>query len=264
MVEGRALLDHFVGSGKSLSVIIAGMESRRIGISRKNLYVVPNNMIQQWREEFKKAYPSANVLAVTERDFDSPLSRKRLFSRVATNEWDAVIVPHSQFDMLPISPEREAKTVNAQMQEMKDLLREGSENGRTKTRAEKRTTRQIENKIQKYKEKLKELSPKYNDGKTIDTINQKLGYLVRCGDPDAIDSIVPMAYGNLALDLLLGNIHGRLVVLRNGRYDNMHIDTVTASKKVVNVKEHYNVDRLRPHYKSFEKKPLFILTSETG
>jgi 6-phosphofructokinase 1 len=113
-------------------------------------------------------------------------------------------------------------------------------------------------------EKLKELSPKYNKGKTIDIINQKLGYLVRCGDPDAIDSIVPMAYGNLALDLLLGKIHGRLVVLRNGRYDNMPIDTVTATKKVVNVKEQYNTDRLRPHYKSFEMKPLFIMTSETG
>jgi ATP-dependent phosphofructokinase / diphosphate-dependent phosphofructokinase len=113
-------------------------------------------------------------------------------------------------------------------------------------------------------EKLKELSPKYNKGKAINTITQKLGYLVRCGDPDAIDSVVPMAYGNLALDLLLGRIHGRLVVLRNGRYDNMPIDTVTASKKVVNVKEHYNVDRLRPHYKSFEMKPLFIMTSEAG
>ena len=111
-------------------------------------------------------------------------------------------------------------------------------------------------------EKLKELSPKYNNGKTINTINQKLGYLVRCGDPDAIDSVVPMAYGNLALDLLLGKIHGRLVVLRNGRYDNIPIDTVTASKKVVNVKEHYNTDRLRPYYKSFEMKPLFIMTSE--
>src|ERR1700724_1033401 len=85
-------------------------------------------------------------------------------------------------------------------------------------------------------EKLKELSPKYNKGKTINTLTQKLGYLVRCGDPDAIDSIVPMAYGNLALDLLLSKIHGRLVVLRNGRYDNLPIDTVTASKKVVNVK----------------------------
>jgi ATP-dependent phosphofructokinase / diphosphate-dependent phosphofructokinase len=113
-------------------------------------------------------------------------------------------------------------------------------------------------------EKLKELSPKYNHGKQIDVINQKLGYLVRCGDPDAIDSIVPMAYGNLALDLLLNKIHGRLVVLKNGRYDNMPIDAVTASKKVVNVKEQYNTERLRPHYKSFEMKPLFIMTSEIG
>ena len=111
-------------------------------------------------------------------------------------------------------------------------------------------------------EKLKELSPKYNNGKKIECITQKLGYLVRCGDPDAIDSIVPMAYGNLALDLLLSKVHGRLVVLKNGRYDNIPIGLVTASKKVVNVKEHYNVDRLRPYYKSFEMKPLFIMTSE--
>ncbi len=113
-------------------------------------------------------------------------------------------------------------------------------------------------------ERLKELSPKYNNGKIIDVINQKLGYLVRCGDPDAIDSIVPMAYGNLALDMLLSKTHGRLIVLKNGRYDNMPIDAVTASKKVVNAKEQYNADRLRPHYKSFEMKPLFIMTSEMG
>jgi 6-phosphofructokinase 1 len=111
-------------------------------------------------------------------------------------------------------------------------------------------------------EKLQELSPKYNNGKLIHVINQKLGYLVRGGDPDAIDSIVPMAYGNLALNLILNKVHGRLVVLKNGRYDNMPIDAVTASKKVVNVKEHYNTERLRPHYKSFEMKPLFIMTSD--
>ena len=111
-------------------------------------------------------------------------------------------------------------------------------------------------------EKLKELSPKYNNGKAIECITQKLGYLVRGGDPDAIDSIAPMAYGNLALDLVLGNMHGRLVVLKNGRYDNIPIDAVTATKKVVNVKEHYNTERLRPFYKSFEMKPLFIMTSE--
>ena len=110
--------------------------------------------------------------------------------------------------------------------------------------------------------KLREVSPKYNKGKRVNIINQKLGYLVRSGSPDAIDSIVPMAYGNLSLDLILKGIHGRLVVLKNGRYDNMPIDVVTSSKKMVNVEKHYNADRLRPFYKSFEMKPLFIMTSE--
>src|SRR5271168_317762 len=111
-------------------------------------------------------------------------------------------------------------------------------------------------------EQIKQHSAKFNKGKPIDVINQKLGYLVRCGDPDAIDSIVPMAYGNLALDLILNRVHGRLVVLKNGRYDNMPIDTVTASKKAVSIKENYNVERLRPQYESFEMKPLFLVTSD--
>jgi 6-phosphofructokinase 1 len=112
-------------------------------------------------------------------------------------------------------------------------------------------------------QKLKELSPKFNNGKAIDVINQKLGYLVRCGDPDALDSIVPMAYGNIALDLILNKVHGRLVVLKNGQYDTVPIDTVVASKKIVNVAEHYNTERLRPHYKkSFEGRPLLIMGSE--
>jgi len=110
--------------------------------------------------------------------------------------------------------------------------------------------------------KLKALSSKYNKGKTIEVIDQKLGYLVRCGDPDAIDSIVPMAYGNLALDLILDGKHGRLVVLKNGRYDNVPIDVVTSSKKIVNVEKYYNKERLCPYYKSFEMLPLFIMTSE--
>jgi 6-phosphofructokinase 1 len=110
--------------------------------------------------------------------------------------------------------------------------------------------------------KIKELSPKFNKNKTINTINQRLGYLVRGGDPDAVDSIVPMAYGNLALDLILNGIHGRMVVLKNGRYDNVPIEVVTSSKKFVNVKKHYNTKRLRPLYKSFEMQPQFIMTSE--
>jgi 6-phosphofructokinase len=110
-------------------------------------------------------------------------------------------------------------------------------------------------------ERVKELSPKFNKGKKIDVITQKLGYLVRCGDPDAIDSIAPMAFGNLALDLLLKNISGRLVNLKGGHYGNVPLDVVTASKKIVNVKEHYNTQRLRPQFTSIEGNPLFIVSS---
>jgi 6-phosphofructokinase 1 len=109
---------------------------------------------------------------------------------------------------------------------------------------------------------LQSRTAQYNNGRPINIINQKLGYMVRGGDPDAIDSIVPMAFGNLALDLLLKGIHGRLVVLKNGRYDNMPLEVVTGSKKLVNVEQFYNTERYRPKYESFEMKPLFIMTSE--
>jgi 6-phosphofructokinase len=109
---------------------------------------------------------------------------------------------------------------------------------------------------------LRDISAKFNKGKKIEVINQKLSYLVRGGDPDAIDSIVPMAYGNLAMDLILKGFHGRLVVLKNGRYDNVPLDVVTSTKKLVNVREHYDVERYRPQYRSFEMKPLFLVTSE--
>lgn len=108
--------------------------------------------------------------------------------------------------------------------------------------------------------KIKTLSCKYGDKKPINTINQKLGYLVRGGDPDAIDSIVPMAFGTLALDLILKGLHGRLVTLNDGRYDNVPLDVVTSCKKLVNVEKYYNTKRLRPVYDSFDGKPLFIMT----
>jgi 6-phosphofructokinase 1 len=109
---------------------------------------------------------------------------------------------------------------------------------------------------------LKEMTAGHNNGRMVDTVNQKLAYLVRCGDPDAIDSIVPMAYGNLALDLVLKKVHGRLVVLKNGRYDNVPVDIVASTKKTVNVERFYNKARLRPKFESFEMNPLFIMTSD--
>ena len=112
-------------------------------------------------------------------------------------------------------------------------------------------------------ERIKEASLQFNNGKKVNTISQSLGYMVRGGDPDAIDSIVPMAYGNLALDLILKGIHGRLVVLRNGRYDNAPVDVVSSDSKFVDIKKHYNTERLRPHFKSFEFQPLFIMTGSS-
>ena len=111
--------------------------------------------------------------------------------------------------------------------------------------------------------KVKELTPKYApSNKVIGVINQRLGYLVRCGDPDAIDSIVPMAFGNLALNLILDGKHGRLVSLRNGRYDNVPLEVVDGPSKVVDIDKYYHTDRLRPKYKTFDAKPLFIMTSD--
>ncbi len=109
---------------------------------------------------------------------------------------------------------------------------------------------------------IKAASPKFNGGKTVDVLDQKLGYMVRGGDPDAVDSVVPMAFGNLALDLLLKGEHGRLVVLKNGRYDDVPLEVVTATKKVLNVEEFYDTDRYRPKYENLRGKPQFIITSD--
>jgi 6-phosphofructokinase 1 len=108
---------------------------------------------------------------------------------------------------------------------------------------------------------LKEYSPRYNKGRRIDVVNQRLGYLVRSGDPDALDSIVPMAFGNLALDLILKGQYGRLVSIHRGFYDSVPITSVTSEKKVVDVRKYYNVERLRPIYE-FDGAPLFIMTSD--
>jgi 6-phosphofructokinase 1 len=110
--------------------------------------------------------------------------------------------------------------------------------------------------------RLKDISPAYNEGRRVNVVNQRLGYLVRCGDPDALDSIVPMAFGNIALDLILSGTSGRLVSVRNGVYDSVPIDVVTGRKKVVDVHRYYNTDRLRPTYKTLLRQPLFVMTSD--
>ena len=108
---------------------------------------------------------------------------------------------------------------------------------------------------------LKDASAKYNNGRRIDVVNQRLGYLVRSGDPDALDSIVPMAFGNLALDLVVRKQYGRLVSIHRGFYDSVPLASVTTEKKVVDVSKYYNTQRLRPIYQ-FDGAPLFIMTSD--
>jgi 6-phosphofructokinase 1 len=109
---------------------------------------------------------------------------------------------------------------------------------------------------------LKHLSPKFNQGRRVNVISQRLGYLVRSGDPDALDSIVPMAFGNLALDLIDAGTSGQLVSVHNGRYGNVPLDVIIDAKKVVDVAKYYNTERLRPKYKAFGGLPLFIMTSD--
>jgi ATP-dependent phosphofructokinase / diphosphate-dependent phosphofructokinase len=108
---------------------------------------------------------------------------------------------------------------------------------------------------------LQNLSARHNKGRPVNVVNQRLGYLVRSGDPDALDSIVPMAFGNLALDLILQRQFGRLVSVHNGRYDSVPIEVVTGTKKNVDVGKYYSTERLRPIY-DFKDKPLFIMTSD--
>ena len=109
---------------------------------------------------------------------------------------------------------------------------------------------------------IKHLSPRFNQGRRINVVSQRLGYLVRSGDPDALDSIVPMAFGNLALDLIDEGRSGQLVSVHGGRYGSVPIETIIGTKKVVDVDKYYNTERLRPKYKAFSDLPLFIMTSD--
>jgi 6-phosphofructokinase 1 len=107
--------------------------------------------------------------------------------------------------------------------------------------------------------RLRDLSAEHNQGKRIDVLYQKLGYMVRCGNPDAMDSIVPMAYGNMAMDLISQNKSGLLIAIRKGLYDSVPISVVVGKKKLIDVDKYYHSERLRPRYQSFAGSPLFIM-----
>ena len=109
---------------------------------------------------------------------------------------------------------------------------------------------------------LKDLSPKFNNGKIVNIVNQRLSYLVRSGQPDALDSIVPMAFGNMALDFILKGKSGLLMTLHNGIYGYAPLEIIAGKKKVIDIEKYYNTSRLRPNYDSFINQPLLIMTSD--
>ena len=109
-------------------------------------------------------------------------------------------------------------------------------------------------------QQIRKISPKFNQGQEVDIINQRLGYLVRSGAPDATDAIVSMAYGNLALNLINEGRFGRMVCLKNGRYESVEMDVITASKKLVNIEQFYNTEKYRPIFKNFEHQHAWITT----
>ena len=113
----NTLLAHCVGAGKTFEMIAAAMESRRLGLCQKSLFVVPNHLTEQWASDFLRLYPGANILAATKKDFE-PANRKKFCSRIATGDYDAVIIGHSQFEKIPISTERQAAMIERQIAEI--------------------------------------------------------------------------------------------------------------------------------------------------
>ena len=113
----NVLLAHVVGAGKTFEMVAACMELKRLGLSNKSMFVVPNHLVEQWGSEFLQLYPSANILVTTKRDFEKR-NRKKLFSRIATGDYDAVIVGHSQFEKIPMSIERQIQTIQNQIEEI--------------------------------------------------------------------------------------------------------------------------------------------------
>ena len=113
----NTLLAHCVGAGKTFQMIAAGMESKRLGLSHKNLYVVPNHLTEQWGSDFLRLYPGANVLVATKKDFE-PANRKKFCSRIATGDYDAIIIGHSQFERIPLSRERQIANIERQIDDI--------------------------------------------------------------------------------------------------------------------------------------------------
>ena len=120
---GNTLLAHEVGAGKTFEMVASAMESKRLGLCQKSIFVVPNHLTEQWASEFLRLYPSANILVTTKKDFETH-NRKKFCARIATGDYDAVIIGHSQFERIPISPERQKQLLHQQIEEITDGIQD--------------------------------------------------------------------------------------------------------------------------------------------
>ena len=154
---GNSLLAHVVGAGKTYEMIAAAMESKRLGLCKKSIMVVPNHLTEQWGGDFLTLYPGAKVLVATKKDFE-PKNRKKFCARIATGDYDAVIIGHSQFEKIPISPERQAAIIQGQIDEIVDAIAEAKAN-----REEKFTVKQMEKTKKNLEAKIKKLYDKKKD-----------------------------------------------------------------------------------------------------
>lgn len=157
---GNTLLGHVVGAGKTFEMTAAAMESKRLGLCEKSLFVVPNHLTEQWASEFLQLYPAANILVATKRDFETH-NRKRFCSRIATGDYDAVIIGHSQFEKIPLSREKQAAILQEQIDEITQGIAQAKQE-----RAERFTIKQME----KLKKNLKLKLEKLNDQSRKDDV----------------------------------------------------------------------------------------------
>ncbi len=153
---GNTLLAHEVGAGKTFEMVAAAMESKRLGLCSKSIFVVPNHLTDQWAAEFLRLYPSANILVTTKKDFQKH-NRKKFCARIATGDYDAVIIGHSQFEKIPISPERQIRLIEEQIEEITNGIEEVKENNgeRFTIKELERTRKGLEARLKKLQDSSK-------------------------------------------------------------------------------------------------------------
>ena len=192
MKGGNTLLAHEVGAGKTYAMIAAAMESKRLGLCEKSLFVVPNHLTLQWANDFLRLYPAANILVTSKRDFE-PANRKKFCARIATGDYDAVIIGHSQFEMIPVSTARQKKTIEDQLQEIEDAIYEQRWSGKNFT------IKQLEKAKKSLEAKLEKLMA--NDRKDDVVTFEQLGV-------DRLFVDESQAYKNLYFHTKMRNIAG--------------------------------------------------------